>query len=387
MSEADSNDSASWETFNEVDPYNPQNTVNGEIRRSGRKTYGMLRINSVNGKDCYQEIYCTPKMGYPHSDTGFYRTTKDDEILVYEKYDGTNIFAFGYYDGDGHKYVSYKTRLKPFLGQSKFGDFKSLWDEILAKDDLKNTLELLVRTNVNLSFELYGKRNKILIDYPVSLDYVLLFGVVEDGMILSPSSIFGAYTTKFKTPELMNSFSGGDDFENKYTKLREELNSKLIVVKTTVDGEEKVESMSGLEGAVVYVCGKSGYCVQLKAKPDAVLDIHWAAKGIPYHAIYTTILNAFELSDNPTPQMIDELLKEEFDESDICKRRYTIAKMLSEVRFEKILKLKIFSEYKENNFDIVADKRTCMRWFGERYDKKIAGKIYGHLMNEFGTVI
>jgi len=367
------------EAFEQVDPYNPQNTVKGYINRSGNTKYGALWITHINGIERQQMIWATPKMHYPYDEKhGFYQPNKTAQVEVYEKYDGTNILGFSYKDSDGKQFVSYKTRLRPFLGESKFGDFKRLWDEILMKyPDIPKHIS---DQDLNLSFELFGKRNKILIDYDVPLDVALLFGVDVTGIVIPPTEIDDNYVPH---ANLIETFPCGDNFEEQYKRTREYLNSKLIVVKVEVDGEEKIESLSGMEGAVMYVV-KDG-AIQFKAKPDVVQDIHWAAsKGIPYHSIYTTIINAYEETDEPTFELIHSLLLEEFDESQIERRRIAIYKMLDAIKFEKKLKAELREEYAKMGFDIVADKRTCMRHFGQLYDKKIAGKIYGYLMDEFG---
>ena len=368
------------EAFEQVDPYNPQNTVKGYINRSGNTKYGALWITHVNNKECQQMIWATPKMHYPYDEKhGFVRPDKDAQVEVYEKYDGTNILAFRYKDIEGNNFVSFKTRLRPFLGASKFGDFKRLWDEILVKypDIPKHVID----QDANLSFELYGKRNKILLDYEVPLDIVLLFGVFVDGIIIPPTEIDDNYVPH---ANLIETFPCEDKFEEQYKRVREFLNTKLIVVKVEVDGEEKIESLSGMEGAIMYVV--TDRAIQFKAKPDVVQDIHWAAsKGIPFHSIYSTIINSYEETDEPTYELIHSLLLEEFDESQIERRRITIYKMLDAIRFEKKLKMELREVYLKMGFDIVADKRTCMRYFGELYDKKIAGKIYGYLMDEFGS--
>jgi len=370
--------------FEEIDPYNPQNRVRGYINRSGNSKYGALWITHVNDRECPQMIWGTPKMHYPQNffkDT-FFKPPVNSQVEVYEKYDGTNILAYLYYDADGKGYMSFKTRLRPFLGVSKFGDFKRLWDEILDTNRIRGDIErIMYYEKLNLSFELFGSRNKILIEYSTPLDYKLLFGVDGSGKIIPPSEI---ETVSFPKAMMFESFPGDDVFEKEYERVRTDLNKKLIVVKVDVDGEEKIESMSGCEGAVMYVISK-GSAVQLKAKPDEVQDIHWAeSKGIPYHSIYTTVINAFEETDNPTVDIIKNLLAEEFTPDQIERRYIAIIKILESVRFEKKLKIELREEYLKHDFDIVADKKTCMRYFGTLYDKRIAGKIYRYLMDEFG---
>jgi len=375
--------------FDEIDPFNEENKVKGFIHKSGKSTYGALYITHVNGKECPQNVYCTPKMEYPFDRFGVYRQDLEDRtVYATEKIDGTNILAYRYFDADGKEFVTYKTRLRPFLGKGQFGDFKSLWDEMLIKYPfIKNTVHYM---HQNISFELFGKRNKILIDYDVSLDVRTLFFIDAEGRIACVSGFKDYLSNQEGFPPVVRNLTSmandGKKFMERYNNLISELEKALIVIKVP-DGEggEKVESMSGIEGSVIYVYqpGKSHW-EQLKAKPSAVFDIHTAEKGIPYHSIYTTIMNAFE-EGIPTIEKITELLLEEFDESDVAKRKFTIRNILKEILFTKELTEKIKEDYVNNNFDINADKTTCMRFFGKNYDKSLAGKIYGLLKNEYGV--
>ena len=54
--------------FTVIDPFNPENTVHGEIYHKSEK-YGDLLILSVNGVDCNQYIHTTPKFKYPGEST------------------------------------------------------------------------------------------------------------------------------------------------------------------------------------------------------------------------------------------------------------------------------------------------------------------------------
>lgn len=368
--------------FEETDVFNNNNVLKGYINRTANSKYGMLFITHVNGKECPQTIWTTPKLHYPMSQDGKWARFDDvKKIEVWSKIDGSNILGFIYKDADGKQFVSYKTRLRPILGESKFGNFVGLWQEILQR--YPQIPDMVIKNGFNIAFELFGKRNKVLLDYDVSLDIRCLYGVKDGGKIVSPSSInlYG-----IQSPELIQEINPDSNFPEEYEKLKQVLEKRLIVVKTMVDGVEKTESMRGDEGAVIYVIHSDGHCSTLwKNKPSQVLDIHWANQGVPYHSIYTTILNSFEVNDEPNFQIIFEMLKEEFQESEIYKKEITIKKLIAEVIFEKKIKAELFAIYRENKLDIVGDKGGCMRFFAQRYPKTMASKIYTYLNQEFGV--
>lgn len=98
-------DSKATGAFDEVDPFNPGNTVRGFIHKSGKTTYGAMRITHVNGEEAEQNIWCTPKMSYPWDEHGFYKVGPEASIDVYEKLDGTNICGYTYMGKDGRVYI------------------------------------------------------------------------------------------------------------------------------------------------------------------------------------------------------------------------------------------------------------------------------------------
>jgi hypothetical protein len=355
--------------FEEVDPFNPSNTLKGYIKRDGSLSYGLMYITHVNGRGCSQHIWCTPKMSYPFKRDGVYKQIKRvDYIEVYTKLDGTNILGYTYQDADGSTYVSYKTRLRPFLGTSKFGAFADMWREMLKKYPM--IPKLILDNGCNISFELYGKRNKILVEYETLLDVAVLFGVYPH-RIVSPSDLVVDGVPIVKQLE---SFQSKKDFVANYEELRMWLNSNI--------SKDKTGMVRGVEGAVWYMI--AGGAIQWKCKPDLVLDVHWKSDKIPYHSIYISVVNAYEEVDMPSFELIKSLLLEEFEESKIYKAEERIRKIMAEVAFEKKFKAELKGKYLAEGLDIVGDKRTCMRFFGSLYSKRAASKVYNYLMEEFG---
>ena len=373
-------DNASSNPFKVIDPYNPQNTIEGFVFRKPDMRYGMLHITRVNDCDCAQNIWATPKQNYPwnYERLEFKIPKEYHHIEIYDKYDGTNILAYRYKYKD-KTFVTYKTRLRPILGSSKFGNFKALWDEMLEK--YPEIPKLPEKNECNISFELYGRRNFILFNYEVGLDCVLLFGRGDDGKIISPRTLD---VGGVRVPDNWVDVYYGDVEKIKeiYGALEDEMEEGII---KSVDDEGDVTSLDGLEGTVWYFVGEDGALTQKKCKPLTVRDIHLkGAGGVPNHSIYTTIINSFEDMDDPQYEYVVELLEEEFEKEKVEKKRHTILKILSKVRFDKKISHELRKEYEKHpEFDINEDKGMVMRHFAKLYNKKFASKIYTLLWREY----
>lgn len=157
--------------FDEVDPFNPENQVRGFIMRSRRRR-GDLQITHVNGEACAQYIHATPKIPLLEPASPL---PEFERAHVFDKLDGTNILLFRYRDAGGRDFVSYKTRLSPFLRPLPYGDFVALWRQILER--YAAPIAELVAAPHHFGFELFGRAVRILTDYPAELDARLLHAI------------------------------------------------------------------------------------------------------------------------------------------------------------------------------------------------------------------
>ena len=348
--------------FDEVDPYNPQNRLRGYINRRQGQLYGSLYITHVNNKPQYQLIYSAPKQHYPFDKNNNWEFPECDNIEIYTKLDGTCIISFMYKDSCGNTFLSYKTRLRPFLGSGRYGNFFLLWNEMRDKYP---DIDLDCSNKVwNVIFELYGKRNKILIDYGTPLDTKVIFAVNRNnGKIISPRDT----PTSLPIVDLYGS-SDNQVSEDNYIQVQNQLESELKI-------DEENKTMKGREGTVWYFM-KDKAAVQIKCKPPTVLKYHWSGDAIPYESVYTTVVNAFENFDNPSFNDVVTLLKEEFDDSKIEKSRVRITKCLNNVLFDRKFRSKLAGDYKKLGVNINEDKVTVMRWFGTHYPRSEAKRIY-----------
>lgn len=367
--------------FNVVDPFN-DNIVIGKMYRSANTKYGALEIETVNGVPCPQFIWATPKMHYPIEPDGQLRIPDYDKIFAYEKIDGTNVLAFSYCDADGKEYISYKTRQVPFIQKmNKYGDFFSMWNEILER--YPDIPDLVRKNRCSMAYELYGKRNLILVEYENSLDIFLLYGV-NFGNILIPESLdHGSVTICPRLKEFQR--MDEQTFIDSYRQMEKWLDDNLKVEFDEESEEQKIKRIlpGSMEGAMWYLVN-GNVAKQFKVKPRLIFDHCRSNKiGIPTHSIIITIKNSFEMTDEPTLDTIREMLLEEFGEADVEKSVNRIIKLLSRLVGEKKLQDQIVKDYLDHRFDIKNSKGQCMRWFGTNYDKRYAAFIFNHLYRQF----
>jgi len=356
------------EPFCETDPFNPQNEVAGYISRKSTEYYGALIITKINDVELPpQLIMATPKMHYPFDSredgTRNYHFPTAKHIEIYEKLDGTNILGYFYSDGD-YRYLTFKTRLKPFLGSSKFGDFYGMWQEVATPYLIEIEREM-DKSQCNLSFELYGARNPHLVIYPNSLDIALLFGVTNTGKILSPKQLKSPDLPIVKRLKVIDR-----DFVGNYEALRNELQAGLK--------QEDDEHYSGVEGTVWYMHLPDGKCIQLKLKPETIEAIHFSAGagGLSKNIILATCWNGFENANVITTKLIKQLLLEEFEPLVIEAHNQLIGKCVDFINKEAEFRNKVVSEYKATGMNILLNKRDIMRQLSEKFPKDKMKKVY-----------
>jgi len=181
-----------------------------------------------------------------------------------------------------------------------------------------------------------------------------------------------------------------DDFKKAYWEVRDWLNTNLKIREELGKGPEGEEItrkiFSGMEGSVWYAVDLNGFIIDgvpFKCKPDEIFDI--CTQGtIPLHSIQITIRNALEQDEPLTFELVRKMLLEEFTEDRIYAKAQSIQREIDHVLLEQKLLNEIAPEYTSKGFDINKDKGTCMRYFGQKYPKNQAAKIYTLLLRNFG---
>jgi len=351
-----------WNHFNEVDPFNPNNTVEGYISIHSGNDYGALCITKVNGHECIQLIYCTPKIRYPFDATDHWHFPKAQRIERYEKLDGTNVFVYSYQDAKGNKFCAAKTRLKPFLGNSKFGPFFDLWKE--ATKDYWNNLRLSVlNSKYNYSFELWGAQNSHLVKYDTPMQASLLFA--RKGTVLVPPSEIETIASGVEQAPFAGLVDG--NYVQDYQATQEKIDSEL---------KEVDDGFIGQEGEVWYLLDEQGDWNLFKCKPHQIEQIHWAAGGIGKNIIIATCQNAHENWDEPTVENVVQLLEEEFNKYEVEKVLPGIRKYLSEVRATYILRAAVIQKYVESGENFKADIGRTMNVMDKFFNKNEMSRVF-----------
>ena len=374
-----------WNYFIERDPFNKQNVVEGYISLTRTDYYGALRITKVNDFPVdYDIILCTPKMHYPFTAPNPTMPTprkmnfsKDISLIErYTKLDGTNIFAFSYADHLGRRFVSYKTRLRPFISEnSVYGNFFNMWNTMLEKYNKDYFIEdTVLNMNINLSFELWGNRNPHLIRYDdVDLEATLIFGRKNNETIIPPSEILHQLSfNKPKFPMAERVALILDKYEYEYKQVQETIESELEDL-----GEDEY---AGQEGEVWYGLLSSGNWVQLKLKPETIERIHFNSGGINRATIIAACFKAYESATlKPTVDDVINVLCEDFSKVEVNKIYYGITSRLKEVEEQYKFRKKVHEEYQkllDVGLNVKDNKAEVMRAMSTHFNKLQMGKVY-----------
>lgn len=357
--------------FKEKDPFNLHNELEGYVSHDSNYKYGALLITHINNTPTEQIIYCTPKIPYPFDKNGNWHFPTAEKIESYRKIDGTNIFMYRYFHNN-IRYITFKTRLNPFIKNSKFGPFLDMWNEILQKYGKENFHDLNRKNNMNISFELFGSRNKHLIEYDISLDIALLFAVDYQGKIYPPSQIDLLTFSGFSFPTAGLNRTITKQYVENYKMAQLNMNDAL---KETEDGYK------GEEGEVWYIKTLDGKWSMVKCKPEIIEKIHFAAGGPDKNTILATCYNVFENFDELNFENVKLLLSEEFPEKTINDKKDLILSCIDQINSEMEFKDKIVNQYKKLNLNIFENKVEVMRHFSTLYPKTLMRKIYNILQS------
>jgi hypothetical protein len=353
--------------FETEDPFN-NNNLKGFLCRVSDHRYGAMYLTHVNGIEAPQLIYATPKLRYPFDRLGHYRFPPAKRVEIYEKLDGTNVLAYCY-TCQGQRYISYKLRLTAAVRNSRFGPFLDFWQEMLTR--YPGIPRLPEINNCNISFELYGSRNKHLIVYDVPLDVAVLFGIDDEARIRPPSIL---KTLGIPGAPLRGRIEGPSDYQQEYQAHQADCEA--------MNREVEDGTIEGTEGRVWYLHDIHSNVVMFKCKPESVEQIHWAGGGLSKNVVRATAYNVLETDEELTYAGIKELLLEEYAENVIEGFRAHIEQVIAQVTEEVKFKEEIVAVYRQLGMDLRDDKSAVMRAFAQRYPKKLMRRVYSILEQE-----
>lgn len=371
--------------FSATDPFNSNNVLDGVICMAENSKFGNLIITAVNGVETRQFVWATPKIHYPFDNNNAWLipTSHVDNIVAFEKIDGTNILAFTYKNENGDECVSYKTRRMPFVGD----DFLYMWKDVLKKHP--DIPEIVKKNNMNMAFELYGKTNLHGIIYDIDLDAKVLFGRKDDGEII-PATKIDCGTVGF--PKIIKDWTAVADseFQKDYNDMERMLTDSFKPLEEKTEEEAEVLGY-GMEGSVWYVNWKAGGYTMFKCKGDQVREAHQKIfNGISPGNVNQAIFKTLEYGLELTTDNVVETLREDWSDGDIFKRIHMVERMIQSYMADKKIKTLVLEEYDSvraanPEFDITKNRGLVMRHFANKMGewnlnkKKFASKVYGQL--------
>jgi len=355
--------------FDVVDPFS-ELRLEGYLSLKPDHRYGALALLKVNERNAAQRILATPKLHYPFDRAGTFRFPPVRKIDIYEKIDGTNVFAYLFKDAENRWHVTYKLRLHPVLRNGKWGRFLDMWKEML-----KRYPQIPELPNINrcaLSFELFGARNALLMVYETPLACALLFGVEPDGRYRSIDELDCG---DVPVPTHLGALTAGEDPIAAYARIREKLQS---TIQTRDD-----DRLSGYEGAVWYVTTTRMERVLFKCKPESVEAIHWKG-GINKGAVMATLWNMLETDDILAYGKLEQLLLEEYSQEEIDAFRSHIDACMAAVNEELAFRDQVLTAYNRVGIRLSEDKARVMRKLSEQFPRAMMKKVYT-LISMYGT--
>lgn len=348
--------------FEVWDSYNPKNLVKGYIVIGG-KSYGDVVIEEVNGHSCRQYIMCTPKFTYPGGTHSPFSVNDQilgkieySDIRVWDKLDGTNILLWKYKDSFGDTFVSFKTRLVPFLRDEGYSTWITMWNRMLSK--YPQISDLYTMGN-NWAFEMYGEANKIVVDYsPIALECALLYEVNINGDIHDHPEI--DWLPRPTTIPWAHS-----DFTTGYKTLEQQ-------------AEEQFQDKKNIEGFMMYIQNR-GEITPCKCKAPSILAEQGGGNTISRDEIYTTAINAFMSGET-----VEEFLLEVYSQDLIDVFKDLIDRVSAEARKYVLFRAEVIQKYRDLGLDLNKDKGHCMRTIMGHFARNKSGGVYTILRGVFG---
>lgn len=363
--------------FNVEDPFNIGNQLEGYVAIQKDHRLGALYLSHVNQQYVPQIVYGTPKMKYPFtsnrvSGERIFHFPNCSFVSVHSKLDGTNILCYSYKDANDSYFVTYKTRLTAVLSSGVFGDFRSMWKEILER--YPGIPKFVKKYNVNLSFELYGSRNPHLIIYDTPLEAKLLFGL-QGINVVSPAELGVVSDLDFhripRSEAVRMLYPDQHDLVAEYQQMQKDLENNL---QQDEDGFFK-----GDEGFIWYMSTEDG-TVQYKCKPETIESIHFAAAGkVSVATAKAACYKVIENGGEPDFENVKMILIEDYDERVVEAQRSNIVKAINEVVSYLQFRNKVIKIYTQSNIDISKDKANTMRMMSKYFSKGDMRRVYNVL--------
>lgn len=273
--------------FENTDPFNPGNTIAGFLCRATTAMNGSLYITHVNGAEIEpQLVYGTPKLAYPYEEgkTEYKELPKAKYYFLANKWNGTNVLFYKYYDSAGQLFITAKTKGTATIKDSEFGNFLSLTREALGWHDYNNSImkdlpsklmPMMYDSYQSMSFELCGKKEPHLVKYDFDIDLKPLFFTREDGRI---SPFIGNHEAlgNMERPFHYN-YSGYVASVCRSAQVNDHETNEAYRKELGLPHKYEFEHFA-TEGKVLYLVDEDHICVDrtlYKIKPRDIEEVHW----------------------------------------------------------------------------------------------------------------
>jgi predicted phosphohydrolase/predicted kinase len=312
---------AQLEKFKAQDPWNPH-VLEGFICHAKGAFQGSLFITTIDEQELPepQVVYGVPKLSYPYrnqnSTDGFqnFEATypKLHEYIAYfaEKWNGVNI-TFYRYEVSGKHFLTAKTKMRPVISNSEYGDFQRLTEEALETTHLHVLSREGIEEEFNndpqlcsLTYELCGKKKPHLVNYHFDLELKFLFKSYRDGSIapaMPPLSVRFSHLTQEVLGELIRNTQTKDFADN-------EAYRKERGLQVRYEHDHFIT-----EGRALYILGPDGKLIGrtiYKIKPRDIEEVHWQDFA---RDIRPRTLEAYrKLREDGSP-LTEETLRQEMD--------------------------------------------------------------------------
>lgn len=367
--------------FEEVTP--EKNKIEGYIYLGRNKKLGSLVLTKVNGEQLKEPVYIQgmPKLFKWSQVYGSKTHIPFTEIYVYEKLDGTNITFYPLFSADGEFLELVPKTRQRAVASEQFLDLLSTLDVSWVYHGCLNRDSLRI-----FCCELYGKRNKHLIDYDIDIGLCFLCAF-EYAEIYSPSYIFDSEHSPSLLAKITESATDVSWFLLTYgLKVSSNLRKLYKSFEETFYNINKRGKTIKTEGAVWHIWNEFHSLEMVKCKAKDVKKLHEEIFfGVPRQEVISAIL---KLVENEIPLTVDNVIKElkEDFEYKVLKDKKTQNRIKSCIyRYTKQQKAgeeirRIVEDINANcPNDSLSDK---MRWFAMRYPDKrhLASKVYNMLV-------
>ena len=352
----------------------------GYICRVESEYMGALAISEIDGQPTFQFERGMPKIRYPYAGDEKKFVIPTDagitSIRFYEKLDGTNITALPLRDpADPSRIleVIYKTRLKPVLSPSKWGDFGALLDRVIDYDAVAAAVE---EAGFNLAFELWGLANPHQITADRGLALTLHTGIRPQGLASPHELDVLAAKYGLERPQLHLELAGADLEHGRiaaaYQRLRAEAEAR---------NQAAGKDVFVTEGSIMCISTASG-AVYLKCKPETIEEDHMMRSRRLKRSIVVQSVHKLEEEGYDFDQGVSgliEVLCREFDPAAVAVAQPMLLDEFG--KFQRVLAMRaeVASVLDAANPD-PADKNACMRILGRHFaDKtKMTGAYQGY---------